>query len=110
MIEERLRDLVREVVREEVRAALDEQRPEEAEPAPDREPRYLTAREAARIASVRPETVRGWVARGELPDHRAGRLLRVRLDQLQAYLARARRPRGGMDEDERVRHILDRVG
>lgn len=59
----------------------------QANPAPAAPHDYVDAIEAAAIAGVKPQTVRRWIARGELRGHRAGRLLRVRVDELRAFLA-----------------------
>src|SRR5262249_54016026 len=68
---------------------------------------YLTADRAAEIAGVQPATIRDWVARAKLPGHRAGRLLRVRLDELQRFLTRA--PPGKVDVEVRKRKALAKL-
>lgn len=77
---EQLWTLLRDLVREEVRAALAEQR----RPAPA--PTYLTVRDAAGCAGVAPTTIRRWIQEGSVPGYGAGRGLRVRCDDLEAYL------------------------
>ncbi len=47
---------------------------------------YLKTAEAARVAQVAEETIREWVRDGRLPRHNAGRELRVRRDELEAFL------------------------
>lgn len=85
-----LRLLLQDMVREEVarvRAELAPARPVATEA-------WLTTAEAAAMAKVRPATIRAWIAQGLLGDYRAGRLVRVKRDELAAYLAaepRARR-------------------
>jgi excisionase family DNA binding protein len=70
-------------------------------------PKYLTAEQAADIAGVSPATVRAWARRGTLQGHRAGRLLRVRLDQLEEYLSRDRDDAGDESlDDARIKKIL----
>lgn len=59
---------------------------------------YVDAAEAAAIAGVKAQTVRRWIARGELRAHRAGRLLRVRVDELRAFLAKS--PASGPTEPD----------
>lgn len=90
LFEEVLRDILREVVREEFAPIVERLNRIEAQGAqtPPAAEEYITAAEAAKVASVRADTVREWVRRGDLPAHRAGRLLRVRRDELEAYLAR----------------------
>lgn len=86
LLDAAMRDLVREAVRDVVR--------EEIVPLMargrdrlDPQPRFLTVQQAANIAAVKPDTVRHWIKGGRLPEHRAGRHLRVRLDQLEAFMA-----------------------
>lgn len=69
-----LRALIAEVVREELaRAAA---RPEE----------YLSTREAADTARVAPGTVRRWIREGRLTGQHAGRTIRVKRSDLEAFL------------------------
>ncbi len=104
-------DTIRAAVREEVRAALrellqpvlDARRPEPSGPP------YLTVKQAAEFAGgVRPETVRAWIKSGELPRHGKGRVLRVRREQLEDFLARggAERETSELDLDARAREIV----
>lgn len=55
-------------------------------PANDAAPEYLSTAEAARIASVTPGTIRRWIREGELTRHAAGAHVRVRRDELEAFL------------------------
>lgn len=48
---------------------------------------YLSIAEAAAIASVAPQTVRRWVRAGDLNGYKAGRVLRVKRAELDAFLA-----------------------
>lgn len=112
-LDEALRAAVREAVREELLALQAVQPPAPAAPpthtpsAASRE--YVSTAEAAQIAGVRPATVRAWIRQGHLRGLRAGRLVRVRLDELRAYLARATNDREGViDLDARARDILVR--
>jgi excisionase family DNA binding protein len=112
-LDEALRAAVREVVREELLALRGAQPPAPAVP-PARTStaatsEYVSTAEAAALACVRPATVRTWIRQGRLRGHRAGRLVRVRLDELRAYLARATCDREGViDLDARARDILTR--
>lgn len=54
----------------------------------------LSTAEAAAHAKVTPETIRRWVAAGKLPEHRAGREVRIARADLERLLHRGtRRPR-----------------
>jgi excisionase family DNA binding protein len=104
-IEETIRDIVREEVERAVRGL--------ASPAPMQLlPAYLAVREAADLSKVRPETVRGWVNSGALPRRGIGRIIRVRRDQLEAFLAVGVTSRNAdLDLDERARDIIaGRIG
>ncbi|MGH3261035.1 MAG: helix-turn-helix domain-containing protein, partial [Trebonia sp.] len=47
----------------------------------------LTDRDVAAVLAVRPDTVRRWAARGELPSVRLGRLLRFRSEDVDRWIA-----------------------
>jgi excisionase family DNA binding protein len=101
-----VREMLRDTIREEIRAALRDFRQELALlPAKhaDDDP-YLTVTEAADVAGVAPETVRAWVRRGDLAAGRAGRLVRIRTSVLHAYLERPTEP-----VDELTESDLDRL-
>jgi excisionase family DNA binding protein len=70
---------------------------------------WLKIGEAARHAGVADDTVRDWIQRGDLPEYRAGRHLRVRRDELDRFLSR-RSTDAVTDEaiDSAVTSILER--
>lgn len=84
---------VEETIREAVREALRSELPElvravrEAVGARAAGGEYLTTAEAATVAKVDQDTVGEWIRAGKLPRHRAGRELRVRRDELEAFMA-----------------------
>jgi len=85
-IEETIKAAVRDAMREalaDLRALAQPTAPAAATTGP----RYLTSEAAAEIAGVKPGTIRRWLGSGRLPTHHAGRMLRVRLDELQAFMA-----------------------
>jgi excisionase family DNA binding protein len=49
---------------------------------------YLSTSEAARRVAVHAATIRAWIAQGVLGSYRAGREIRVRVDELDAAMAR----------------------
>jgi excisionase family DNA binding protein len=112
-LESDLRDLIRDAaklaIRDELPSLLREHlKPlvERAAPGPDRGEALSTVI-AARYANVSPATVRAWVASGQLRAQRAGRVLKVRRADLDAFLARsAPREEGVIDLSERARAIL----
>jgi excisionase family DNA binding protein len=112
-LESELQAMIREAaklaIRDELPALLREHlKPlvERAAPGPERGEALSTIR-AARYADVSPATVRAWVASGQLRAQRAGRVLKVRRGDLDAFLARSE-PRNGevIDLSERAREIL----
>lgn len=99
--EQRLRDLIADVVREVLRAEL--------ATAPGRDD-FLTVVAAAQVAAVHPTTVREWIGEGKLGRYYAGARLRVRRSELEALLAAAPAdtPPEGADLVELGRSIVRR--
>ncbi len=104
--EDTLRAIVREVVREEFRAhgvGAQTAKP----PATTDAPAFLSTKQAAQIAGVHVATIRDWVQRGLLHDHRAGRLLRVERAELIAMMESAKSDSPvPINLDERAEEIL----
>jgi excisionase family DNA binding protein len=87
-LEASLRDLIREVVREEIRTALDGQSRRNATSNPDDDGGgYMSLTRAAQLADVAPGTLRRWIREGRLDASRAGRVFRIRRDELERFLA-----------------------
>lgn len=87
-LEESFRALIREVVRDELRAALDVQmhRNAGASSGGD-EDGYIPLVRAAELAAVAPGTLRRWIREGRLNACRAGRVFRIRRQELEHFLA-----------------------
>lgn len=83
-----LKEIVREVVRDEFRAALKEIVPRPSLPERPTSTPLLTTSQAARYSAVHPETVRMWISKGVLPARRTGRNFRIAQDDLDAFLRR----------------------
>ena len=103
---------LRPVVLEDLRRLLREERPGQM-PAPIDggavQEIFVSAARAAEVAGVQPAAVRRWISHGDLPSHRAGRLIRVRLDDLRAFLSRPSDRRDDaevVDLDRRAQNIL----
>jgi excisionase family DNA binding protein len=71
---------------------------------------WLTLASAAEIAAVTPRTIRGAIARGELPAGRAGRRPLVRRADVEAWITRTRpeSPRK-VDPRDDVRAAIERA-
>ena len=103
-IEDVLRELLREVVRDELKPLVESlEGIATPRPLPSSAP-YLSTEEAAALVGVRVETIRRWISSGQLPGHRAGRLTRVRRDQLEDFLTK--KPAHGLDVGGIVARIL----
>lgn len=76
------RKIVADIVREELHVALS--RFNEQSPDPGR--RYVSAAQAATIANVSQGTIRVWIRQGRLHEYRAGRVLRISIDDLHAFM------------------------
>lgn len=100
----RLRQLISEIVRDEVRAALDQAAlPSEAP--------YMSTREAAELARVTPDTVRRWIAEGQLHAVGAGREIRIKRAELEALMKRGRVKRSSIEQSPEflAREALKRI-
>ena len=78
-IEERLREIVAELVRDEIRRSA---------PSASVEDGYITTRKAAELAAVHPATIRRWIADGRLPTRQVGSPARPRFRVLRSDLDR----------------------
>lgn len=89
---------IREIIREEIAIALAAWKPELAEG-------FLDTETAAAYASVSIATIRRWVRERRLPEHRAGRRVRVKRSDLEQLLAT---PRGRhvADEDDVIEEFV----
>ncbi len=106
-----LRALIRDVVREELRAHATRRSGADAPPTSTAtgDVAYVSTRRAAQIADVHPATIRDWVRRGLLQEHRAGRGLRVRCAELHALMDRFKKGTGEVvDLDARADEILSK--
>jgi excisionase family DNA binding protein len=104
-VDDAIRAVVREAITRELREAVT---PPPAAPT-IATPEYISAVRAAEIAGVRPATIREWASRGRLPSHRAGRLVRIRTDDLQRFLAGGQGRTGVVDIEARRRRALERL-
>jgi len=88
-LDDSIRSIVREVVREEIRAALDERGRLGARNANQRsaaDASYVSIARAAQLAAVAPGTLRRWLKEGRIPTHRAGRVYRIAMADLETFL------------------------
>jgi excisionase family DNA binding protein len=71
-------------------------------------PTYVTVKEAARIMTAHPVTVRRLIADGKLGRYSVEGQLRVKVSDIHAYMARAGQSSPTIDLDERARQLLSR--
>lgn len=71
-------------------------------PTPEPVAEYLSTVAAATVASVNEGTIRRWVRAGKLRGYRAGRVLRVRRDELDQMLATGRRSSANDESPEEM--------
>ena len=69
---------------------------------------YLSTAKAAELAEVHPDTIVAWVKAGKLPEHRAGRELRVRRDELHRFMAVSRSRTDDESAEDESSRILER--
>ena len=74
---------LREIIRDEVRTAIRQELGKKPATAGE----FVRVAEAAQIAAVSTQTIRVWVRAGRLTEYKAGRVLRVRRSELEAFLA-----------------------
>ena len=60
-------------------------------------PKWLSTPQTAAELGVTPATVYRLINNGDLAAHRIGRVIRIREEDLDAYLQRTRVPAGGLD-------------
>jgi excisionase family DNA binding protein len=81
-----IEDTLRRVIREELAAALTS--PSDLPlVASSPQSAYLTVSEAAHVAALHDNTIRNWIKDGSLRTLRAGRVYRIRREDLEARLA-----------------------
>lgn len=104
-----VREVLPEVIRAEVMPILNELRDvlSSSPAANSNGSEYVSTRRAAEIASVQPATIRRWIADGQLKECRAGRHIRVRLDDLRRCMEAAD-PSVVIDLESRARDLLQR--
>jgi excisionase family DNA binding protein len=105
-VDQAIRAAVRDAITDELRKAV---KPVVQEKPVAVASEYLSADQAAAVAGVRAATVREWISQGKLQGHRAGRLLRIRRDELERFLAGASTTPGVPDLEVRRRKALARL-
>ena len=87
------RKIVADVIREELHAAFahffKKQGPEAGR-------QYVSAAKAAAIAAVSQGIIPIWIRQGRLHEYRAGRVLRISIDELRAFMVACRSRLGGL--------------
>lgn len=83
-----IEETIAAAVEAKLRPVMDELRAIRSEMRPTAEDGYLSIEKAAALAEVHADTLRGWIKDGRLPEHRAGRELRVRRSELHRFMER----------------------
>lgn len=113
LFREELAPLIRTEVAQTVRRHLGEARQDHHQPLQSKLPLMMTVKEIAAHCGVTEPTVRDWIKAGYLPAHRpgAGRIYRIRREDLDAFLLKRPQIRGeaAPDVGEQVERILRRV-
>jgi excisionase family DNA binding protein len=73
---------LREIIHEEVQSAVLQVMGKKPAAAGE----FVSAAEAAKIASVSSQTIRAWIRSGKLATYKAGRVLRVKRTELEEFL------------------------
>ena len=94
-----LRQLVRDVIREELETIGPKQAG--ASPSP-----YLSVPDAAERIGVHQQTIRDWIKAGHVGTYKAGRHHRVKLAELENFLARDGKAPPTIDLRDRARNLL----
>jgi excisionase family DNA binding protein len=68
-------------------------------------PMYVSTADAAKMVGVSVATIQAWVRANRLRGHKAGRLLRFKVEDLQAFMTRAA-PGEVVDLDAAARRIM----
>ena len=112
---ESLDDLLARSLKAAFRESLDDLRPAIASAIKDAgiggsetTPTYVTVKEAARIMTAHPVTVRKLIAAGKLGRYSVEGQLRVKISDIHAYMARSGQSSPTIDLDERARALLSR--
>lgn len=66
---------------------------------------YVSTTQAAKMVGVSVGTIQAWVRSNRLPAHKAGRLLRIKVEDLEAFMTRAVRGEV-IDLDAAARRIM----
>lgn len=67
---------------------------------------YLSVVDAAMVAAVVPDTIRSWIDKGRLGRYHAGRELRIKRNELEAFLAADRPKDREPTPEEEARRFL----
>ncbi len=100
-----IREAVRQVMKEaigELKEAL------AAMPGRRATDEFWPVRKAAKVAGVSDWTVREWIKEGRLKSYGAGRVLRLRRSEFEAFLSKRAAEPANVDPEDLARQILER--
>jgi excisionase family DNA binding protein len=106
IVDDSLRQLVRETVREVLREELATHGRRNGVPAASADDGFLSVAKAARLADVAPGTIRAWIRQGRLTSQRAGRVLRVSRRELAQFMTGEPTGPSGAETERRAAHLF----
>jgi len=106
IVDDSLRQLVRETVREVLRDELASAMRRNTGPPLGGDDGFLSVTKAARVADVAPGTIRAWIRSGRLTAQHAGRVLRISRRELAQFMAGAPTGPSGAETERRAAHLF----
>lgn len=106
LVDDSLRQLVRDTVREVLREELAALTRRNTGPPLGGDESFLSVAKAARVADVAPGTIRAWIRAGRLTAQRAGRVLRISRRELAQFMTGAPTGPRGAETERRAAHLF----
>jgi len=110
VLDDSLRQLIRETVREVLREELAAATRRNTGPSIAADDGFLSVAKAARLADVAPGTIRAWIHAGRLTAQRAGRVLRISRRELAQFMTGTPTGPSGAETERRAAHLFGHRG
>jgi excisionase family DNA binding protein len=108
IVDDSLRQLVRETVRDVLREELATLTRRNTRPPLGGDDGFLSVTKAARLADVAPGTIRAWIRAGRLTAQHAGRVLRISRRELAQFMTGAPTGPSGAEAERRAAQLFGR--